>query len=73
MGPRNEDDGTDGTDWDKYAAELEDAFDGTDWPISAVPPGARPVDPRNWSQPDLDDEQPEAADEVLDATYRAMG
>ncbi|WP_054953522.1 hypothetical protein [Flaviflexus massiliensis] len=72
MSPRNKDDDTEGTDWERYAAELEDAFDGSDWPISPAPAPIRPERPRDWVQPDVDDERPEAADEVLDATYRAM-
>ncbi|MGO1622147.1 hypothetical protein [Flaviflexus sp.] len=72
MGPENKD-GMDETDWDRYAAELGDAFDGADWPISAVPPAQQAARPRDWVQPELDDEQPEAADDVLDATYEAMG
>lgn len=63
----------DGTDWERYAAELDGAFDGKDWPISPEPRPSATPGPRDWAQPDLDDEAPASADDVLDATYEAQG
>lgn len=69
MAPQDKDPLGDSTDWDRYAAELGDAWNGEEWPISRSP---SPRGPRDWVQADLDDEAPEAADEVLDATYDAQ-
>lgn len=63
----------DGTDWERYAAELDEAWDGKEWPITPEPQPHAITGPRDWVQADLDDETPEAADDVLDATYQAQG
>lgn len=63
----------DGTDWERYASELSEAWDGESWPIGKEPQAPATSGPRDWVQPDLDDEMPEAADDVLDATYEAQG
>ena len=67
---RNREEGpADGTDWDRYASELREAWDGTSWPISPEPHAQAGSGPRDWVQGELDDEAPGYADDVLDATY----
>lgn len=63
----------DSTDWERYAAELDQAGNGNGWPIGRESQSYPPAGPRDWVQAELDDEQPEAADDVLDATYEAQG
>lgn len=72
MGPNDKDGKNDGTDWERYAAELSEAWDGRDWPITPDPPTVPAKGPRDWEQGELEDEQAEYADKVLDSTYAAQ-
>lgn len=73
MVPLGKNENGDETDWEKYAAELSEARGGEDWPISLEPRESEAYRPRAWAPEPADDELPESADDVLDATYEAQG
>ncbi|WP_182353412.1 hypothetical protein [Flaviflexus huanghaiensis] len=72
MAPQDEDGLAGGTDWERYAAEMGDAWKASPGPMSDEPRETEPAGPRDWTQGELDDEKPEAADDVLDSTYEAQ-
>lgn len=73
MAPDDKDGQGDDTDWERYAAEMGDAWNRGNQPIFQEPRQPEAAGPRDWVQGELDDEAPEAADDVLESTYAAQG